>query len=80
MMDWLLKNYQNVIANPFLGRCCIRRGGGNLITLEIPSPSLRKAPTKSRNDEETRHCEPLGRASGAVKVRQSRHFEILSTF
>ena len=43
--------YHFVIANPFLGRCCVGKGCGNLITLEIPSTFSAQGLAKSRNDE-----------------------------
>ncbi|AKP52925.1 hypothetical protein CA2015_3545 [Cyclobacterium amurskyense] len=47
----LLKIFYIVIANPFMGRCCVGKGCGNLITLEIPSTFYAQGLAKSRNDE-----------------------------
>ena len=38
-------------AYPFMGRCCVGKGCGNLITLEIPSTFFTQGLAKSRNDE-----------------------------
>ena len=38
-------------ANPFMGRCCVGKGCGNLITLEVPSTFFTQSPAKSWNDE-----------------------------